>query len=116
MNTKQSLKAYVKYLRERLVLLKLTGRKDSNECKYCEELLYTVRAWGREHVICYQHLTGRIKMEEAARFFGMPVRTTARRLREQQQFLIKEITLAEERLAIKYPFEPLTIQIGTKNR
>ena len=115
MTAKQSLKNYIKYLKERLALLKLTGRKDSNECKYCEGLLHAIKLWGKDHIICYSHLTERIKMEEAARFFGMSICTTARRLREQQQLLIEEIALAEENLQVKYPFEALTIEIGTKN-
>lgn len=108
-NQTQRLRDYIAYLSNRIRYLKLfQGSVEFNEYKYYCELRSRIKDWGKDHIVPYAYLCGKIGLQKAMELYGVSERDFYKLIKLQRARLIKFIEDQEEALEQKYPFIPMS--------
>lgn len=96
---------YLQWIPTRIKFLQNFSENDSSmEVMYYTELYKNIREWGKNHVLFYKFIMGKMTMAELLPIFGCAERTFYRIMKTQKDDLIKYIQEQEAMLDKKYPF------------
>ena len=107
------IREYMLYISKRIAFLKVFGNGErSNEYKYLRHLRKQILQWGKDHLIFYHYLCGKISLERAKTLYGVSEREFYRISARQRKNLITFITEQEEVLSKQYPFYLFDGELG----